>query len=59
MASDPWSRREVKRLILAFVDDTGGKWDCKIDFMSARLDDPELEALQSFGAQPTDTVSAR
>jgi hypothetical protein len=49
MAADPWSRREVRRLILAFMDGTGGKWDWD-DFMSARLDDPELEALQSFAS---------
>lgn len=50
MAAHPWSREKVKRLILAFVDNTSGRWDWD-DFMCAQLDDPELEALQSFGAQ--------
>lgn len=50
MAADPWSRREVRRIILAFVDDTAGPWDWD-DFMCATLDDPELEALRLFGSQ--------
>jgi hypothetical protein len=49
MARNPWSRRKVKTLILAFVDGTSGAWDWD-NFMTAHLDDPELTALQSFAS---------
>jgi hypothetical protein len=53
MAQTHLSREDVRRIINAFVDGTGGRWDWD-DFISVPLKDPELERVRLLAAELPD-----